>query len=115
MKDVPLKIKMEEAKQIYFMDEFRAFMRKMQGLTDEDFKEPVPRFKEKILKSLEILEYPRRCCKRSSYMAIEKAVHFLRNQGFEKIASREIECQWAAKNKMCLGIKCLYFPKKGGH
>ena len=41
--------KLEEAKKIYLMDNFRAFMRKLQGMTDEDFKKPVPRIKEKIL------------------------------------------------------------------
>jgi len=46
-------------------------------------------------------------------MAIEKIVEYLRNNGFEKIPSKEIQCQWTAQNKMCLGIKCLYFPKKG--
>jgi len=45
--------KLEEAKKIYFMDNFRAFMRKLQGVTDEDFKEPVPRIKEKTMKSEE--------------------------------------------------------------
>jgi len=35
------------------MDNFRAFMRKLQGLTEDDFKEPVPRIKQKIMKSEE--------------------------------------------------------------
>ena len=220
-----IKDKLEEAKKIYFMDEFRAFMRKMKGLTDDDFNKPVPRIKEKILKSREtvpielferimkelatewkgstplpvnsewhhfivpgvimcalrnngysitdndiyeaisrgqkfaggscgfmgtcggaysvgivaslikkttplhdeerseilqlvaetlndIAKYPRRCCKRSSYLALEKAVDYLKNNGFEKITSKEIKCQWASQNKMCLDIRCLYFPKK---
>ena len=222
-----MKEKLAEAKKIYFMDDFKKFMRNMQGLTDDNFKKPVPGIIEKILKAderdplrmferimgelesewegasplptnsewhhfivpgvimaalrnsgygidsrdieeaisrgqkfaggscgfmgtcggaysvgivasmikktnplhdeerseilrfvaetlMDISKYPRRCCKRSSYMAIEKSVHFLRNHGFEKISSKEIECQWAPKNKMCLGIKCLYFPQKGG-
>ena len=45
--------KLEEAKKICFMDNFRSFMRKLQGVTDEDFKKPVPRIKEKILNSKE--------------------------------------------------------------
>jgi len=47
------KEKMQEAKKIYFTEDFRAFMRKMQGLTDEDFQAPVPRIKEKILSATE--------------------------------------------------------------
>ena len=221
-----MKEKLAEAKKIYFMDDFKKFMRKMQGLTDDDFKKPVPRIIEKILKAdetdplkmferimreidsewegasplpvnsvwhhfivpgvimtalrnsgyeiddrdieeaisrgqkfvggscgfmgtcggaysvgivasmikktnplhdeersenlhlvaetlMDISKYPRRCCKRSSYMAIEKAVEFLRSHGFEKITSREIMCPWSPQNKMCLGVTCLYFPKKG--
>ena len=43
--------KLEESKKIYLMDNFRAFMRKLQGLIEDDFKEPVPRIKQKIMKS----------------------------------------------------------------
>jgi hypothetical protein len=223
-----MKEKLAEAKKIYFMDDFKKFMRKMQGLTDDDFKKPVPRIIEKILKAneadplkmferimrevdsewegtsplptnsdwhhfivpgvimtalrnsgyeiddrdieeaisrgqkfaggscgfmgtcggayglgivasmikktnplhdeqrseilrlvaetlMDISKYPRRCCKRSSYMAIEKATGYLRNNGFDKLTIGEIQCHWAPRNKMCLGIRCLYFPKKGEH
>ena len=221
------KEKMQEASKIYYMEEFRAFMRKMQGLTDEDFQAPVPRLKEKIMRApekdplemfervmnevesewdrpaplpvnsewhhfvvpgvimsslrnsgypitdreveeaikrgqkfaggscgfmgvcggansfgivlsllkktnplhdearsenlrlvgevlKEISSYPRRCCKRSSYIAIEKAVDHLRANGFEKLPISRVVCRWSPKNKMCLGIKYRYFPQKGG-
>ena len=217
-----MKEKMKEAKGIYFMDDFRAFMRKMHGLTDEDFKKHVPFIKELILESreknpvelfekimdelksrwepeapfpvnadwhhfivpgvvmaalrnngysitdrdvresiargeklaggacgfmgtcggaysvgiiasmvkkatplhdaersevmrlvsetlTEISRYERRCCKRSSYLSIQKAVNFLRGSGFEKVPDSEINCRWSSQNKMCLGKKCLYF------
>lgn len=42
-----------KTREIYYMDEFRAFMRKMQGATDEDFKQPVESIKESILASRE--------------------------------------------------------------
>ncbi|MGQ9665546.1 MAG: DUF5714 domain-containing protein [bacterium] len=219
-----MKEKMEEARKIYFMKEFRAVMRNVQGLTDEDFEKPVPGIRRKILDAREIdplemferimkelvsewqnpsplpvntewhhfmvpgiviaslrnagypmtdrdveeaitrgekfaggscgfmgtcggaysvgiiasiinktnplhdekrseimrsvadtlkeiAKYPRRCCKRSSYMAIQKAVEYLKTVGFDKIPSREIKCRWSAQNKMCLGIKCPYFNK----
>ncbi len=61
----------------------------------------------------EIAEYPRRCCKRSSYMAIQKTVKYLRDIKFNKIPYRDkIKCQWSAQNKMCFGIKCPYFNKE---
>jgi hypothetical protein len=60
----------------------------------------------------DISKYPRRCCKRSSYMAIQKAVKYLNANGFDKIPYREIKCSWSAQNKMCLGNKCLYFKKE---
>jgi len=34
--------KLKETKGIYYMDDFRAFIRKLQGMTDEDFKKPAP-------------------------------------------------------------------------
>jgi hypothetical protein len=222
-----MKEKMQEAKKIYFVKEFRSFMRNMQGLTDEDFEKPVPGIKKKIIESKEIdplemferimreiisewkkpvpvpvhsdwhhfivpgviiaslrncgysftdkdveeamfrgekllggscgfagtcggaysvgivlsivkkinplyddersevidfvaetlrqiSKYPRRCCKRSSYIAIQRVTEYLRTVGFNKIPyHREIRCQWSTQNKMCLGVKCFYFKKKG--
>ena len=224
MEQKTMKEKMEEARKIYFMPDFRSFMRKMQGLTDEDFNLPVPGIKAKILNSKEtnpfemferimkevvaewkgaaplpvntewhhfmisgiliaalrncgypfinkdveeammrgekfaggscgfmgtcggaysvgtvisivkktnplhdaerseimklvaetlseIAKYPRRCCKRSSYTALQTAVKYLRINGFDKIPYREVQCSWSASNKMCLGVNCLYFKK----
>lgn len=218
--------KTAEAIQIYYMDNFRSFMRKMQDLTDEDFKKPVPGIIKKILNAREkdplkmferimkeldsewegasplpvnfvwhhfivpgvimaslrnsgyeisdreveeaisrgqklpggscgfmgtcggafsvgiifsiikktnplheegrseilclvantlqdIAIFPRRCCKRSSYIAIEKSASYLRDIGFDKLKIYNIQCRWAPRNKMCLGINCLYFPRKG--
>ncbi len=63
----------------------------------------------------EISKYPRRCCKLSSYMAIQKGVEYLRKIGFEKIPySDKIKCQWASQNKMCFGMKCPYFNNEPG-
>ena len=216
---------MENAKKIYFVDEYRTFMRGMQGFADEDFERVVPIIKEKILSSedtdpfemfervmkelssewnkstfpvhgdwhhyivpgvvmaslrncgyevsdrdieeamargekfpggscgfagtcggaysvgiilsmvkkttpiheterseimravvdilSEIEKYPRRCCKRSSYIAIEQVVDFLKNMGYEKISCGEIKCLWSSGNRMCLGIKCPYYLRKG--
>ncbi len=59
----------------------------------------------------EIKKYPQRCCKRSSYTAIETAVRFLKNKGYDKIELNKIECTWSPTNKTCLGIHCPYFKK----
>lgn len=59
----------------------------------------------------EIAKYPRRCCKRSSYAALEKAVEFLHKLGYDKISIGKITCSWSSENKMCLGIKCPYFHR----
>ncbi len=48
-----MKEKMEEAKKIYFMKDFRQFMRSLQGLTDEDITEPIPLIRDKIFKAEE--------------------------------------------------------------
>lgn len=228
MKEQTHKEKMQEAKKIYYMEEFRSFMRTMQGLTDDDFQAPVPHIKEKIMKAVEkdpleifgrimseveaewdrpaplpvnsewhhfivpgiimsalrncaypftdrdveeaikrgqkfaggscgfmgacggansfaivlsllkktnplhdearsenprlvgevlkeIARYPRRCCKRSSFISIERSVAYLRDHGFERLPVSAVVCSWSPKNKMCLGVSCPYFPKKSEH
>ena len=60
----------------------------------------------------EIKKYPRRCCKRSSYSAISKAVELLKNHGYDKIPRENIKCSWSSQNKMCLGIKCPFCVSK---
>jgi hypothetical protein len=87
-----------------------SLLKKTNPLHDEARSENL-RLVGEVLK--EIALYPRRCCKRSSYMAIEKAVDYLRANGFERLPVSRVVCQWSAKNKMCLGIQCLYFPHKG--
>lgn len=42
MTEKTMKEKLAEAKKIYLMDDFKKFMRNMQGLTDDDFKKSVP-------------------------------------------------------------------------
>jgi len=55
-----------------------------------------------------IAEYPRRCCKRSSYIALAEAIEFLQNNGFGKIPQNAIVCKWSTQNGMCLGVKCPF-------
>jgi len=218
-----MKEMLEKAKQIYIMDDFRAFMRQAQGLSDEDFNEPITVIKEFILGSKEhdpskmffslfdqiegvwkcdvpipvnnewhhfiipgivlscmrncgygitqkdieegmtrgqrftggscgfmgtcggaysvgivasiinkttplhdeertkimpvvadtlvaISQIGRRCCKRSSYIAIESAVKYLSTQGYT-LPLAELECRFWSKNKMCAGVVCPYHPK----
>ena len=57
----------------------------------------------------EIAKYPRRCCKRSSYIAIRKAVQYLKREGYGALNHRAIVCPWHAQNRMCLGSSCLFF------
>jgi len=45
---------LEKAKKIYYMDDFRSFMREMQNLTDEDFDQPIHAIKSMILESRKI-------------------------------------------------------------
>ena len=65
----------------------------------------------------EIAQYPRRCCKRSSYIALERATNYLRAKGYEKLGAARPVCRWSPKNKMCLGLKCPFHvnPAKGGN
>jgi len=213
----------ERAKQIHFLDDFRAFMRGSQGLSDEDFNKPVPRIEQLILESKEkdpvvifydimdqaqkeweapvplpvnndwhhfivpgvilaamrnngygvtdkdiregmhrgrsfcggscgfagtcggaygvgivaslinrttplhdeerieamelvaetlrkIAKHARRCCKRSSFTAIESVVEYLAHKGYPLPLSR-IRCNFSTRNRMCLGVRCPYHPQ----
>jgi hypothetical protein len=53
MEEKSMKEKMADAKRIYFVDEFRAHMRGLQGFVDEDFSRVSPLIKERIFKSKE--------------------------------------------------------------
>jgi hypothetical protein len=59
----------------------------------------------------EIKQYPQRCCKRSSYAAIQIATQLLHKKGYHIVSSADIKCSWSSENKMCLGLKCPYFKK----
>lgn len=216
-----MKEKLEEAKKIYFLADFRNYMRHMQGFTDEDFSSAMPKTKDYIMRSkqtepfemfegvmhflqsnwakqsfpvhadwhhyivpgvimkslqnlgynisnrdieeamtrgeyfmggscgfagtcggaysvgivlslikrttplhvdersrimdevartlMEIAKYPKRCCKRSSYIAIQRTEQYLRTNGYDKLPYDDIKCFWSSQNKMCMGIKCPYF------
>jgi hypothetical protein len=56
----------------------------------------------------EIAKYPRRCCKRSSYIAIRKAVEYLNREGYDALKLGVVECRWHAQNRMCLGSSCPF-------
>ena len=58
----------------------------------------------------EIARYSHRCCKRSSYMAIEKATDYLKQHGYDKIGASKIYCQWYSQNQTCEGKNCIYHP-----
>jgi len=110
---------------MYRIKEFRAFMRTLHGFTDEDFdgivlstvKKTTPLHEKERSQVMEavsdtltqIAKYPRRCCKRSSYIAIQKAVQYLKREGYGALNHRAIVCPWHAQNKMCLGSSCLFF------
>jgi len=65
---------------------------------------------EVVVKVLnEIARYPVRCCKRSSYIAMEKTIEHLRAMGFTKISCPEIKCVWSSMNGMCMRKQCPYF------
>jgi hypothetical protein len=52
-----------------------------------------------------------RCCKRNSFLAINKAVNFVKeNLGVEMKISRKIWCGFSDLNKECLQNKCPFYP-----
>jgi hypothetical protein len=54
-----------------------------------------------------------RCCKKSSYAALETAVEELAQLGFELPAEHfEGRCPFFSSNDTCDGAACVYFPQK---
>jgi hypothetical protein len=82
-----------------------SIVNKTTPLHDEERSENMV-FVAKVLE--EIARYPRRCCKRSSYIAMERVTDYLREKGYDKISFVRPVCRWSSMNEMCLGEKCPY-------
>ena len=55
-----------------------------------------------------------RCCKKSSYAALEVARDGFAQLGFELPEEKfEGRCRFFAQNDTCDGVECVYFPRKG--
>jgi hypothetical protein len=53
-----------------------------------------------------------RCCKRNTFLAINEAVNFLKeNFGITMKINRKLRCEFRDLNKECLKKKCSYYPK----
>jgi hypothetical protein len=59
-----------------------------------------------------IAEHPRRCCKRSGYIAVREAVHRLHELGYDRLNAADRECAWHSSNKMCYGVQCPFHPRR---
>lgn len=58
---------------------------------------------------VEISKYRKRCCKRSSYIALTKITEMLIKSGFDRITCSNIKCKWSSMNKQCMGKLCPFF------
>ncbi len=50
-----------------------------------------------------------RCCKRDTYLALETAVGFLKNNLDVELESSEIKCEFSHRNKECIETECPYY------
>ena len=50
-----------------------------------------------------------RCCKRDTFIALESAVKFIRNELNVLLPVERIDCTFSALNKECKQISCKYF------
>lgn len=55
-----------------------------------------------------IAEIPGRCCKRSSYIALEKALAYLSGAGLP-LETSDIKCPFSSRNNNCAREKCPYY------
>lgn len=49
-----------------------------------------------------------RCCKRDSYLAITKAVEFVKKYLEVEMKLNEIKCIHSAQNNQCIGVRCPF-------
>ena len=52
-----------------------------------------------------------RCCKRNSYIAIQTAVEFAKQNLGVSMPLDQIKCAHQSKNNQCIGIRCPFFNK----
>ena len=52
-----------------------------------------------------------RCCKRDSYLAIARAVEFVKEHLGVTMENGKIECTHSAQNNQCIGKRCPFFKK----
>ena len=52
-----------------------------------------------------------RCCKRDTYLSLEKAVEFVKDNLNTELEASEISCGFYHRNKECLIKECPYYPK----
>lgn len=54
-----------------------------------------------------------RCCKRNTFLAVEEAVHFVKEQFGEMMpVNNDFYCEFTSLNKQCIKERCRYFPKR---
>jgi hypothetical protein len=55
-----------------------------------------------------------RCCKRNSFLAIEEAVSFVKEEFGVEIAfdARNLKCQFHSLNKECVKEECRFYPRQ---
>ncbi len=56
-----------------------------------------------------ISEIETRCCKRSSYIAMQEACRYL--QDFDSLLPEEIVCHYWKENHLCAGAECPFHPQ----
>jgi hypothetical protein len=53
-----------------------------------------------------------RCCKRDTFIAIKKAVEFIRVQFDSPLPESDVVCEFYERNKQCLFDDCTFYPGK---
>ena len=52
-----------------------------------------------------------RCCKRDTFIAIENAVKFIRDNLNVRLPEESIECSFSSSNKECRQLSCKYYSR----
>ena len=52
-----------------------------------------------------------RCCKRDSYLSMQEAIGFVKENFGVKMESSDIRCSRFTQNNQCIGNRCPFYPK----
>lgn len=80
-------------------------------LSDNEFYKDNLNYVSEALGKLAEVGGPR-CCKRNAFLSLLTAVAFVNENYGLDLPKSEIKCDFSAKNKQCIGVRCPFFKER---